>query len=223
MSEFFEFPDPPPESPRQRRSVQPPWVHAPRGVLPAAVPLELLLARNNRAAVAVSKIGAYPVGFDFEVLVLVSDDELDPNVIGHPYRPGRGSVDAKREMLRFGVQFAEGGMVTNLPGPHGRHIGPDEGPPPGPVMHQQGGGGGGGEWRQRFWVWPLPSPGPLTFACEWPAAGIEFTSIEVDAQTLIDAAARAQQIFEPTGDGDGSSSSTSATLSAGYTQRRLSR
>jgi hypothetical protein len=208
VSDFFEFPDLPPE-PRQSRPPEPPWFHSPRGVLPGAVPLELLLASNQRAAVAVTKLGAYPVGFDFEVLVIVrdGDDDLDPNVIGHFHRPRRSRLDAKQEMLRFGVQFADGGKVTNLPGPDGPRLrSRDDEPPPGPVLQQQGGGGGGGEWRQRFWVWPLPPPGPLVFACEWPVAGIELTLAEVDAQLVIDAAARSQQIFEPSGGPSGGSS-----------------
>jgi hypothetical protein len=55
-----------------------------------------------------------------------------------------------------------------------------------------------------MWVWPLPPAGPLTFVCEWPAAGIEFTRTEVDAQPLLDAATQAQQIFERSADADSS-------------------
>lgn len=182
------------------------------------MPIELVLARNERAAVAVTKIGAYLEGFDFEVLVLINDgeDELDPNVIGHPSRPGRGRRDEQHEMLRFGIEFADGSRVTNLPaGPRHRHLFDSDAPPTGPVMQQRGGGGGGGEWRQRFWVWPLPPVGPLAFACEWPAAAIEFTRVEVDAQLVIDAAARAQQIFERT-EATGASFSRHTTV---YTSR----
>jgi hypothetical protein len=34
-----------------------------------------------------------------------------------------------------------------------------------------------------------------TFVCQWPAAGIELTRKEIDAQLLSDAAKRAQVIF----------------------------
>lgn len=218
MSDFFEFPEPEPEAERPRRQPQPPWIEPPRGVLPGAVPLEVVLARTDRAAVAVTKIGAYPEGFDFEVLVLVNEgeDELDPNVIGHPYRRGAGRRDEEREMLRFGIEFADGSRVTNLPGGgrfRGAHLADRDAPPEGPVLQQRGGGGGGGEWRQRFWVWPLPPAGPLAFACEWPAAGLGFTRVEVEAQSLIEAAARAQRIFERTqDDGYGFTSSTGAMV-----------
>lgn len=112
--------------------------------------------------------------------------------------PGAVPLELRQRMLRFGVRFSDGAKVTNVPG-SGRGRGPlfDREEPPGePVMQQRGGGGGGGEWRQDFYVWPLPPAGPLTFACEWPAPGIAFSSIEVDARILIDAAARAQRIFD---------------------------
>jgi hypothetical protein len=43
-------------------------------------------------------------------------------------------------------------------------------------------------------VWPLPPPGPLVFACEWPAAGMALTRHEIDAQPILDAAGRTQVI-----------------------------
>ncbi len=59
-----------------------------------------------------------------------------------------------------------------------------------------------------------PTWGTLTFACEWPVAGIAFTKVEVDAQRVIDAAARAQQIFERTEDAGYSYSSSTVTFSS---------
>jgi hypothetical protein len=37
--------------------------------------------------------------------------------------------------------------------------------------------------------------GPLSLVCEWPAAGIALTRVEIDAQTILDAADRAQVLF----------------------------
>ena len=59
-------------------------------------------------------------------------------------------------------------------------------------MHAQGGGGRAGNWRQFLWAWPLPPPGLLTFICEWPAVQISVTRRPIDAQEILDAAARAQ-------------------------------
>lgn len=94
-------------------------------------------------------------------------------------------------MLRLGIQFAEGSKVTNTRGLHHHRHAPEQ-----PVMFVGGGGGGGGgHWRQSQWVWPLPPPGPMTFACEWPAMDIPLTFYELDAQPILDAAGRAQIIF----------------------------
>jgi hypothetical protein len=109
----------------------------------------------------------------------------------HARRRQRGQSGAlDPELLRIGVQFSDGGKATNIAGHH--H---DADPPPGPVLHSGGGGGGGGNWRQTQWVWPLPPPGPLSFVCEWPAVGLALTRSEINAQAIIDAAARAQALF----------------------------
>ena len=159
--------------------------------------LELVLVRTEKVAVCVTRLGAYPTGFEFDLRTMSasreSDFELDPMLFGpsrHRVR-GRGSKDGlPDEMLRIGVQFADGAKATNTSGFH--HGGE---PPVGPVMRGGGGGGGGGDWHQSEWVWPLPPPGPLAFVCEWPAAGIALTRSEIDAQIIRDAANRAQLIF----------------------------
>jgi hypothetical protein len=177
-------------------------------MIAGTVPFELVLASNNRAAVAVTKLGAYPVGFELELVVLVSDDaehDLDPMVSGFMRHPGARRGDPKRDMLRFGIEFSDGSKVTNVGG-RSRHFSNDE-PPPGPVMHWGGGGSGGGHWQQDLWIWPLPPPGALTFVCEWPAAGLDLTRAEVDAQLVIDAAERSQEIFQRTGEAGSSTRS----------------
>ncbi|MGH2928694.1 MAG: hypothetical protein ACRDL8_10880, partial [Solirubrobacteraceae bacterium] len=70
-----------------------------------------------------------------------------------------------------------------------------EGEPESPVLNGRGGGGSTSSWHQRFWLWPLPPPGPLGFVCEWPAAGLTRSRVDIDAQSVIDASARAQVVF----------------------------
>ncbi|MGO8906438.1 MAG: hypothetical protein ACLQMH_12565 [Solirubrobacteraceae bacterium] len=66
-------------------------------------------------------------------------------------------------------------------------------------MRTGGGGGDGRNWKQTIWIWPLPPPGRLTFVCQSPAAGIELTRREVEAQLVLEAATRAQVIFAEQG------------------------
>jgi hypothetical protein len=65
-----------------------------------------------------------------------------------------------------------------------------------PVLVHRRAGGGGGRWLQTCWVWPLPPPGSLGFVCEWPAAGIGLSLVEIEAQLIIDAAERAEFLWE---------------------------
>lgn len=179
----------------------PPWVHAPSGVLPGSVPLDLVLVRTDHVAVCLTRLAAYPEGFELDLITMASIDreDLDPHLFGRPGMRGRalrGDLEAGAgippEMLRFGIEFADGTKATNTAG---RIRGPHEGPPPGPVLTPGGGGGGGGNWRQTIWVWPLPPRGRLTFVCEWPAGDIPLTRHELDAQPILDAANRAQRFF----------------------------
>jgi len=190
---FGSVPEPPPEPPPEP---QPDWFGPPTGTLPGVAPLELLLARSDLAAVCITRISAYPNGFAFELLTVSeadASDELDPHMMGFRHRRGRGSgVDTQ---LRLGVQFSDGSKATNVGAAPG-FVGRDE-RPQAPVLHPQGGGGSPGSWRMGYWVWPLPPAGPLAFVCEWSAASIPLTRYEIDAQIVLDASARAQEIFAP--------------------------
>jgi hypothetical protein len=183
----------PPEPPRR---AQPEWFGPPSGTLPGVVALEFVLARSELAAVCVTRISAYPTGFAFELLTVSDADaceDLDPHLMGIRHRRGRaGAADTQ---LRLGVQFSNGAKATNVgaaPGFAGR----DE-TPQAPVLHPQGGGGGPGSWRLGYWVWPLPPAGTFAFVCEWTAASIPLTRHDIDAQLVLEASARAQEIFSP--------------------------
>lgn len=194
MNEFFE-PRLPPPAEAEERYRRAPWLAAPRGALPGVVALERVLARTDRAAVCVTRVGAFPTGFELDLVTLTPVDraDLDPLLFGphHHRRMGR-SEDVPPDMLRFGLQFADGGKATNV----GGFLPPEPGTAPtGPVIVPGGGSGGDGRWQQSFWVWPLPPQGPLLLVCEWPAAGIALTRSEIDAGVILDAAARAQVLF----------------------------
>jgi hypothetical protein len=192
LSDFFE-PPPPSAEPEPARYRMPPWFGPPGGTLPAVVPLERVLARTEKVAVCASRLCVYPTGFEFDVLTMSNEDrQLDPLMFHaqHRFHRAAGDEGIPPELLRIGVQFADGSRATNVGG--FQH---DKEPPSGPIMHPGGGGGGGGSWRQTFWVWPLPPPGPLVLACEWPALDIPLTRCEILAEAILDAAPRAQVVF----------------------------
>jgi hypothetical protein len=89
------------------------------------------------------------------------------------------------ELLRFGVQFADGRSVTNLdPAPSHPEV---------PAFKQPmlssgpgtGGGVGGWSFDMVYRVRPLPLPGPLAFVCVWPERGIPPSRVEVDGAAAV--------------------------------------
>ncbi len=182
----------------------PPWTGRPQGPPLGAVVRDLLLARSNRAAVSVDYLDAYPEGFELEIRAStsVAYDELAREGDGSgpdPFGRHWPMVGERRDvlppqLLRVGVQFADGRTATSIGG-HDRPVG-------GPVMDalRGGGRGGGGESRfhQGYWISPLPPPGPVAVVCEWPAVEIPVVRQEIDARLILDAAEKARAIF---GDG----------------------
>ena len=212
MAAFFE-PPPLPEDEEPEDLSQPEWMGPPRNILGAAVPIRLVLARTDEVAVAVADATAYPTGFELRLVTRArttdygsGDDPFDPATMWrmrHP--PGRGELPP--EFLRFGLEFADRTKATNLGGF------PDPEKDPGArVLMQGSGGGGGGSWETQYWCWPLPPEGPLAFVCEWPAKGIALTRAEVDARIVLDAAARAEVLWDDPGPGAGDARSNFLTF-----------
>jgi hypothetical protein len=149
-------------------------------MVPGVVPVELLLARTDTYAVLVENLLVYPTGFDFDLVVR--------------RRPGRPRQHRHRERrwdddLRLEVRFADGRAADNNPRRWPRTVG-DQAPDP-PLLYQSTRGADGGH----LWLWGLPPPGPLTFACEWPAQQLPPSQAEVDVGLILNAAERARTLW----------------------------
>jgi len=167
----------------------------PEHVLGEPVPITILLARTPKAAIQVAHIAAFPNGFEFRV---VAHCRLEAE-LWHPMhglagfrgRPGqRGGMGD--EILRFGIEYADGAKATNLGPPM---VGPTDKKQKGPMLQGGGGSSGGRVAEQIYWAWPLPPPGKLAFVCEWPRYEIPLTRKEIDANLILDAAGRATELW----------------------------
>ena len=148
-------------------------------MVPGVVPVALLVARTDTHAVLVDGLLVYPTGFDFDLAVR-----------RRPGRP-RHRRPHPREWheLRLEVRFADGRRADNHPRRWPRPSG-DQVPEP-PLLYQSTVGPDGGH----VWLWGLPPPGPLVFACQWPAEQIPPSQAELDAGLVLAAAARATTLW----------------------------
>jgi hypothetical protein len=197
MSFFDALPDEPPCPPTPPRGRMPGWSGPPEDVLPGVVALELALVRTERQVMWIGGAEVYPEGMGFSVLMCGRGAA----------RPG---VESGPGTWQFGVQFSDGqkatvhgvgmlssvlparGVSTTVSGISGGR--PSE-PPDGPVLRACGGGGSRSSWRQQYWLWPLPTPGDVLFACEWPDLEIDFTTATVSANVFLEAAGRARDMW----------------------------
>jgi hypothetical protein len=163
-----------------------------------SVPIEpLLLVSTDMVAVSLGGFVAYPAGTEFTLAVRRRSGAEDSEWIDRQMhlRRRRGG-DVPPEFLRLGVEFADARRATNL-GWHAQFE-PGEGAADRPVLVDRGGGGGGTRFDQRYWLWPLPPPGRLSFVAEWPREGVVLTRVDVDASSFVEAATRARTLWEPT-------------------------
>jgi hypothetical protein len=193
---FFE-PIPPPAQPTKphMRKV---WEGPAVGVLPGIVALELVLAASDKAVVSITHLEAYPTGFAFGLVMATCGEGVKlGRLLGQHIGEEYEEVDpAPEERLRLGFELADGRKVTAwdayLADEHPRERGPG--------LIKRGGSWDPRHGQQRYWAWPLPPPGSLTFAVEWRAAEIALTKQDIDAQPLLEAAARAQELVPDRGD-----------------------
>lgn len=176
---FFEPPPAPPPSPPEPGE-SPEWRSPPDNELPVALPLLLPLARTDELALWARGFSVYRSGLSFALDLVRRHAPADPR--GNPFL---ADVHASADGFRFGIEDAAGGRATNLDQPWRQR---DDADPDPPVLSPHGGGGNLRHLTTHYWLWPLPPPGRLTFACAWPAAGIEETQTVIGSEPLRAAA-----------------------------------
>jgi len=192
--------------PRPEESVEetPEWGSPPDGWIGSVVPVAELIGRSDEAAVVLSRLVAYPVGFEVTLDAFTRSPSWayafdEPAGEWH-----RGEAERPPpELLRYGIEFSDGRKASNVGGMFGGTMvamaATDEEPAPDPdtdISLVPGGGSGGGRHsRQELWVWPLPPRGPVAFVCEWPRYGIPEARVDLDALLIREAAEHAREIW----------------------------
>jgi hypothetical protein len=195
----FGSDDEEPESPEE--PTRPRWFGPPEDELGAVVPQETVLARSDRAVVALSHAVVYSTGVAFDFLAVARGlARAEANRVFHEQNMFEDD-DLPDALLRIGFELADGGRVSNLGGwrAHRQLMAPDA-EPEGPLLLPHAGGGGnssGGQVTMKpgYWLWPLPPSGPLRISCEWPFVDIELATVEIDGSTLLNAATQARSLW----------------------------
>jgi hypothetical protein len=193
---FFEQDPPKPEQQRRgRRLRRDDEYNRPTLFVPAYLPADVVLGLSDQAAVVMHGIACYPRGFAFS---LEATTRYEVNYDGEDDEDRRGPFNfwgrARDGSARFGIEYSDG-----------RRAALDADGPPASRKDKTntisiwpgGGSSGGGHSRTDIWVQPLPPPGPVTFAIEWPAKRIDETLHTIDGQEFRDAAGRATRVFPP--------------------------
>lgn len=189
-------------APEPAKPLRPPvWMGPSDNELGVALGLRFVLASSSQAWVLVTDAVAYSNGFEVAISARTRQPVAGmPGMLHGPLVPGR---PLPPELLRLGIEFADGRRATSLgrmppPGPPGS----ERREPDGPLLVPRGASSSQRRSDLRFWVWPLPPAGSLKLGCEWPAMDIPFTVHEVDTSPILEGAARSEKLWdEPEGDG----------------------
>jgi hypothetical protein len=185
VSGFFDPPPPPPPEPSDHRPFE--WVSPPDNELGVVVPLRVALARTDAFALTLATATVYSNGFVLGLtLRLRTAPEIGPR--GHP--PTHLSFHSQGEDdLRLGLEFSDGTKATTA------HRLPFGAQPSPPMLTSGGSQSAGRRSDGELWAWPLPPPGALTFVWEWRAERIPLTRRESNAQPILEAARRVEQLW----------------------------
>lgn len=211
----MKFWDSAPTGQEPARPALPPWV-GPGDELGTALPTRIFLVRTSEMAIMVSDVVAFSNGFELQVGIRTRTQDLEDlgSLLHRPFRPGE---PVPEDIFRFGIELSDGRRATSTSmggGPQSQAYfraiqeGREPEIPAGPLMMQRGGGGGARGWNMRYWVWPLPPPGPVKVACEWQHHAIPLTFAKIDGGLIREAGAASEILWPEVGPAHGGWSAT---------------
>lgn len=120
----------------------------PPGMIGGFVPWRIVLVRSDDAYAALQDFEAFPSGVLFELVLRLQDWNPDPSTRTH-------TVLRDPTSFRLGVRFSDGRAgASERFADQSRELRPNE-----VLLFPRAGSGHPHEYRQAFWLWPLPSAG----------------------------------------------------------------
>ena len=176
--DLFAFPDDASEDadlpirPEPSRPIRPDRLHPgpPDHMLGQPVPTEVVVARTATVVVAVDRVVAYPNGFELGVTARTRNEPVPGSFDTGNRRAWSGTAAFAGESLKVRLD-------ANL------------------AVIPVSGSGTQARFDQRYWVMPLPPPGPLGVVVEWPARELPETRAELHGAAIVEAAARAETLW----------------------------
>jgi hypothetical protein len=147
-----------------------------------------ILARTPEVVVAVRGMTSYSDGLHLAVVVIFADharaEDLAYSLQEYSRSPGR---------FRVGLAFSDGRKATS-----GQRDAPDVEEQANVQLKLLSSSQHGLQWTGEYWLWPLPSAGPLIVGCRWPDRGIPETLVQIDPTPLLTASAASRSVWEVT-------------------------
>ena len=148
---------------------------APENELPVALPVNLVLARTDDVAVAITRLQVHSAGLSLDLVVRLRPSAAaarDGRLNELLWRHGPGGSG-----FLLGVGVADGRRTSTVPGGGG-----------GVVLVSGGGGGGMSAVDLSWWLHPLPPEGPVAVRCD--ELGVPESLGELDGTAVRRAAER---------------------------------
>ena len=198
---FFEVGQVPP-APEPKPAPQ--WSNPPRLVFPGVLPVTQVVASSEQGVVALIEIRAFEAGcvLDIDACVVAPTDPADRlRMTTISNFMSRSMTQLPDELLRFGVEFADGTKATTVDRAASWYLRDRETEPEGPVLRSAGSRGGHSDpgWvamHEPLWLWPLPPRERFDLVVEWPVAGIGLTRFGLDGDAIVEAATQARPFVD---------------------------
>jgi hypothetical protein len=181
----------------------------PAHILGWPAPLSFVIARSDSRAITAGRFIVYPQGFEVTLsLRRPRTSVLDEERVEHILSANEQWLYDLNEPdtgLRLEVDYPDGTTFLSADEPRelgAKMVSSSSYAPPGAGNRHHasliGLGSTGAEFvtETNYWVAPIPSPGTLTFRCEWTRGGIGLNEVRVDASSIREAASRSVVLWE---------------------------